>query len=335
LTAGRRVANGGASRLALVTGASGFVGGHLVEALLGDGWRVRALVRSSSRLRWIPADRVDLVIGGLDDPAALAGALAGVSVVFHLAAVTTAIDPAQYTRVNVDGTRQLLDAMRGAAPRALLVYCSSQAAAGPSRTGRPMTESDEAAPIGPYGVSKLAAERLLANSDCRHVVIRPPAVYGPRDVDILTAFKLARAGLAFRLGPTGQRLALVHVRDLARGLIAAATAAHARGVYYVSGDTVPWESLIASIGTAVARRPRVIPVPSFVPVAAGVAERTLARITGAKVLLTAERVLNLRQPDWSCDDTRARRELGYAPAIDLATGFAETAAWYREQGWLS
>jgi nucleoside-diphosphate-sugar epimerase len=78
----------------------------------------------------------------------------------------------------------------------------------------------------------------------------------------------------------------------------------------------------------------VIPVPPFLPAAAGLAERTLSRLTGAKVLLTSERVLNLRQPDWSCDDTRARRELGYAPAIDLPTGFAETAAWYREQGWL-
>jgi nucleoside-diphosphate-sugar epimerase len=286
-------------------------------------------------LRWIPADRIEIAVGALDDGPALAAALADVSVVFHLAAVTAAIDPVEYTRVNVDGTRHLLAAMRTAAPQALVVYCSSQAAAGPSRGGRPMTEIDEPLPIGPYGASKLAAERLLAASDCRHVVVRPPAVYGPRDADILAAFRLARAGLAIRLGPSGQLLALIHVRDLARGLLAAASAPLARGVYYVSGHTVPWESLIASIGAAVARRPRVIPVPSFVPTAAGVAERTLSRLTGAKVLLTSERVLNLRQPDWSCDDTRARRELGYSPAIDLTTGFAETAAWYREQGWLS
>jgi dihydroflavonol-4-reductase len=318
-----------------VTGASGFVGGHLVDALLNDGWRVRVLVRSSSRLRWIPTDRVEVVVGGLDDAPVLTEALFDVTAVFHLAAVTAAIDPAEYTRVNVDGTRHLLDTMRTAGSWALVVYCSSQAAAGPSRGGRPMTEVDEPLPIGPYGASKLAAERLLAASDCRHVVVRPPAVYGPRDADILTAFRLARAGLAIRLGPIGQLLALVHVRDLARGLLAAATAPLARGVYYVSGDTVPWESVIASIGTAVGRRPRVIGVPSFVPHAAGVLERAICRLTGAKVLLTPERVLNLRQPDWSCDDTRARRELRYAPAIDLTTGFAETAAWYREQGWLS
>ena len=315
----------------MVTGASGFVGGHLIEALLGDGWRVRALVRPSSRLRWIPTERVELATRGLDDPAAYTG----VDVVFHLAAVTAAVDTAEYARVNVDGTRQVLDAMRTAAPDAFMVFCSSQAAAGPSLNGRPATEVGPPAPIGPYGASKLAAERLLAASDCRHVVVRPPAVYGPRDVDILAAFKLARAGVAMRLGPSGQRLSLVHVRDLARGLMAAATAQHARGVYYVSGDTLAWESIIASIGVAVGRRPRVIPVPSLVPTTAGMVERAVSRLSGAKVLLTPERVLNLRQRDWSCDDARARRELGYAPAIDLATGFAETAAWYREQGWLS
>jgi nucleoside-diphosphate-sugar epimerase len=321
-------------RLALVTGASGFVGGHLIETLLGEGWRVRALVRSASRLQWVPTDRIEIAVGGLDDGAVVARAMSGVSVVFHLAAVTAAIDPGEYARVNVQGTRQVLDAMRRAAPEALMVFCSSQAAAGPSLEGRPATENDPPAPIGPYGASKLAAERLLAGSDCRHVIVRPPAVYGPRDVDVLKAFQLARAGLAFRLGPKGQLLSLVHARDLARGLLAAATAAHARGVYYVSGDTLPWESLIDNVGRAVGRQPRVVPVPAGVPAVAGVLERTVSRVTGRKVLLTPERVLNLRQPDWSCDDTRARRELDYAPAIDLSTGFAETAAWYREHGWL-
>lgn len=320
--------------LALVTGASGFVGGHLIETLLGEGWKVRALVRASSRLQWVPTDRIEIAVGRLDDRPVLARAMSGVSVVFHLAAVTVALDANDYKRINVDGTRHVLDAMRAGAPDALLVYCSSQAAGGPSRAGRPMTEHDPPAPIGPYGDSKLASERLLAESDCHHVIVRPPAVYGPRDVDILAAFKLARSGLAIRLGPKGQRLSLVHVRDLSRGLLAAATAPNARGVYYVSGDTLPWESLIDTIGHAVGREPRVIPVPAAVPIVAGAVERTVSRLTGKKVLLTEERVLNLRQPDWSCDDGRARRELGYAPAIDLTSGFTETAAWYREQGWL-
>jgi nucleoside-diphosphate-sugar epimerase len=310
------------------------VGGHLVEALLGEGWRVRVLVRSASRLQWLPTDRIEIAVGGLDDSAVAARAMSGVAAVFHLAAVTAALDPAEYTRVNVDGTRRVLDAMRRSAPEARLVFCSSQAAGGPSRAGRPATENDPPAPIGPYGASKLAAERLLAASDSHHVIVRPPTVYGPRDVDVLKAFQLARAGFAMRLGPQGQLLSLVHARDLARGLMAAATTDHARGVYYVSGDTLPWESLIATIGHAVGRQPRVIPVPGAVPVVAGAVERTVSRLTGRKVLLTPERVLNLRQPDWSCDDTRARHELGYAPAIDPQRGFAETAAWYREQGWL-
>ena len=322
------------SRLALVTGASGFVGGHLVEALLANGWRVRALVRRSSQTKWLPTDRIELAYGSIDDPATLAPALDGVTTVFHLAALTSAANQSDYHRVNVGGTGQLLRAMSARAPEATIVLCSSQAAAGPSREGRPVTERDTPAPIGPYGASKLAAEQLVEASGIRHVIVRPPAVYGPRDVDILAAFKMARAGLAVRLGPRGQQLSLVHVRDLSVGLVAAATAESARGVYYVNGSNHPWEAVIASIGAAVGRSPFVLPAPRPLAHAVAWTSRALSRLTGAKPLLTPERIVDLTQPDWTCDDTRARRELGYSSAVMLDDGLRETAMWYREQGWL-
>jgi nucleoside-diphosphate-sugar epimerase len=317
-----------------VTGASGFVGGHLTEALLADGWRVRCLVRRDSNTRWIPADRVEIAYGDVGTASTLPDAVRGVDTVFHLAAVTSARDRADYARINAGGTQSLIDAMRTVAPTATLVLCSSQSAAGPSREGRPITEADAPRPIGPYGGSKLAAEQLVIASELRHIIIRPPAVYGPRDVDILFAFRLASAGIAVRVSSRGQKLSMVHVRDLAAGLVAAASAEHARGVYYVSGGTYFWEEIVQGIGIAVGRRARVIVLPRPLVVATAWANRLVARVIHAKPLLTPERVLDMIQPDWSIDDARARRELGYASAIPLDEGLAETAAWYRQAGWL-
>src|ERR687888_1898301 len=149
---------------ALVTGATGFIGSHLVDALVAERWRVRCLVRRSSDLRWIPQQQVELAYGGMDEPSMMARALEGVDVVFHIAGVTSALTRDEYFRVNVHGTRRLIEAITERAPRALLVLCSSLAAAGPAREGRPLTEQDPPTPIGPYGESKLAAERLVGSS---------------------------------------------------------------------------------------------------------------------------------------------------------------------------
>jgi nucleoside-diphosphate-sugar epimerase len=320
---------------ALVTGASGFVGSHLVDALVAVRWRVRCLIRRTSDLRWVPTERVELAYAGLEEPGALASALTGVDVVFHIAGVTSTLAREGYTRVNVEGTRRLLEAMSERAPGALLVLCSSLAAAGPARQGRPLTESDPPSPIGPYGESKLAAERLVMASGLRHVIVRPAAVYGPRDRDVLHAFRLAARGWAPRVGPRDQRLSMVHVRDLAGGFLAAAERGAGRGVYYISNGAIyTWEEITGAIAAAVGRRVRAVPVPLPLARAASLGSHLLARCTGCKPLLTPDRVRDLAQPDWSCEATRARVELGYEPSVPLPAGVRETAAWYRAHGWL-
>lgn len=324
----------GTGRIALVTGASGFVGGHVVEALAGGGWTARCLVRPRSdrqRLDGVPG--VEYVLGSMEDSGALTRAVDGVDVVFHLAAVTSAAWPEDYDRVNHRGATRLLEAM---APHrtARLVFCSSLAAGGPSRGDRPLTESDAPAPIGPYGVSKADAEAAVTASGVPSVIIRPPAVYGPGDHDILAAFRLAARGLAMRTGPSGQLLSILHVHDLARGLIAAGEAVPASGVYYINGATHRWEEIVLAIGAAVGRRAHVVPVPRLIFRAVARASRAWARLSGAKPLLTPERALDLVQPAWTCDDSRARAELHYAPRIGLAEGMMATAAWYRASGWL-
>jgi nucleoside-diphosphate-sugar epimerase len=323
---------GAGAGLTLVTGASGFVGGHLVEALVASGQRVRCLVRPKSDRRWLDGVGVTYAVGAVDDVAAMRHALDGVDVVFHLAGLTTAPRESDYDRVNHGGVVRLVDAM--SARPARLVFCSSLAAGGPARAGRPLTEADPPAPIGPYGESKARAEQVVLAAGMPAVVVRPPAVYGPRERDILSAFRLASYGLAIRTGPPRQQLAMVHVSDLVRGLVAAGQSVTASGVYYVSGANHRWEEIVAAMSLAVGRPSRIIPLPAPMLRAAARGARAWARLSGTKALLTPERAQDLLQPAWICDDTRARQDLGYVPRVSLVDGMRTTAEWYRAAGWL-
>jgi dihydroflavonol-4-reductase len=323
-------------RVAVVTGANGFVGSHLVELLLAQGWSVRCVVRERSDLRWIPRDSVDLryLDFANSGPPSLDDALRDASVVFHLAAVTSAPSDSAYERVNVAGTARIVDSVRRSPGKPMLVFCSSQAAAGPARLGRPTREDDEPAPVSAYGRSKLAAERAVRASGIRYAIVRPPTVYGPRDTDVLEAFRLARRGIALRIAAESQRISIVHVADLVSAMVATADAP-AESTYFVT-DGVPhtWRDLMHGIGRAVGRVPTVIPVPRPAAVAAASIGRAWSSVTGKKPLLTPDRVAEMTQSDWSCDDSRARRELGYASLVPLEAGLRETAEWYRSVGWL-
>jgi dihydroflavonol-4-reductase len=321
-------------RVALVTGATGFIGSHLVEALLARGWRVRCLVRKTSVLKWIPTDDVSLIngdvaLGGED----LERAVRNVSVVFHLAGLTSAGDDSAYITVNVEGTRNVVTAMQKSARESLLVFCSSLAAAGPAR-GRPVNETDEPSPVSAYGRSKLTAERIVEESGLRYLIVRPPAVYGPRDTDILAAFRLAMRGFAFRVAPEGQKLSLVHAEDLARGLACAAET-DGSGLYYMTDGMVhTWESVIDHVSRAVGKHPRIIGIPSRISDLIARAEQFRASLVGAKPLLTPDRMKELTQANWTCDDTRARLDIDYESSISLPEGLKSTAEWYRQQKWL-
>lgn len=328
--------------LAVVTGASGFVGSHLVEALAALGVRTRALVRATSETRWLPPG-IDRCTASLDDAQALADVVRGASVVFHLAAVTSSARQPDYVRANVDGTRRVLDAVREHAATARVVLCSSLAALGPARDGRPLREDDAPQPVSPYGQSKLAAEGVADEFAAVHgldlIILRPTAVYGPRDRDVLAAFRLARHGLALRVAPPDQRLTMIHARDLAAALVLAARRAPppagAVPRYHVSdGVTYSWRAVIEAIGAAVGRVPRVIPVPGSIAATVAAATTAVALVRHRKPLLTVHRISELAARDWSCDITRARRELGFEPAVRLEDGMRETAEWYRAQGWL-
>jgi nucleoside-diphosphate-sugar epimerase len=277
---------------------------------------------------------IECTPGSTEDPESLRRALDGVTIVYHLAAVTSAVRDADYDRVNYGGVVRLLDAMAAGSPGARLVFCSSLAVGGPARSGRPLTEADPPAPIGPYGKAKARAEQAVGASAIESVIVRPPAVYGPRDRDVLTVFRLAARGWALRTGPRGQELALIHVRDLVRGLIAAGSHRQATGPYYLNGGNYSWDAITAAIGMAVDRPLHVVALPGAAVMTAGVIARQWSRWVGTRPAITPERAVDLAQIAWTCDDSRARRELGYVPGIAMGDGMRDTAAWYRSAGWL-
>lgn len=286
-------------------------------------------------LRWVPVDDVSLINGDVTDAGEdLERAVKNVSVVFHLAGLTSATDDSAYVAVNVEGTRNVVSAMQKVAPDALIVFCSSLAAAGPSTKKRPLNETDSPSPVSAYGRSKLIAERIVEESGLQHLIVRPPAVYGPRDSDILAAFRLAARGLALRVAPEGQQLSLVHVEDLARGLARAAET-EGRGLYYMTDGMIhTWESVLENMSRAVGRKARTIAIAPFLADGLSRLEVLRASMFGSKPLLTPDRIIELCQASWTCDDTRARLDIDYESSITLPDGMRSTAEWYRKQGWL-
>lgn len=321
----------------LLTGATGFVGSHTAEALTQRAIPVRALVRRSGVTDALQRLGVELVEGDLGDRPALERAVRDVDVVLHLAALTKARSAAEYDRVNAAGTEELVRAMLAARPRPRrLVVLSSLAAAGPCAADA-VGPTDTPAPITAYGRSKLAGERaaLAASTQFEVVVLRAPAVYGPRDRDLYRFFRLAARGiLPVPAGPV-RRLQLIHVGDLAEALVLAATAERAEGIMHAAETMAyTWESVGEQVAAAVGRRARIVRMPGALFFAAATISEAASAAAGRSTIFNRDKARELLAPGWLCETETARRVLGFESRIPLAQGLRDTAQWYRAEGWL-
>jgi dihydroflavonol-4-reductase len=315
----------------LVTGATGFVGSHFVEALARHGMEARALVRPTSDVSVLRRCGIEPVVCGLDDPAGLRQAVADAATVVHAAAATRALARTTFHDVNVEGTRRLVDAMTADGGARRLVYLSSLSAAGPAEAG--------GGPVGPlttYGRTKLEGERIaLGQEGLRAIVLRPPAVYGPRDTDLLPFFRLARRGILPVVGRAERRLQMIHARDLAEAMVLAVRRPGATGVYAVADPTVyAWAEVLDMVGAAVGRRGWKVPLPTAALTMVALATQAAARLTRRPATLDREKVLELLADGWVCDTEAAREDLGFAATTSLAEGLRETVDWYRAEGLL-
>jgi nucleoside-diphosphate-sugar epimerase len=322
---------------AFLTGATGFVGGHLVDQLLAGGHQVAALVRDPAKGAGLAARGVRLVQGDLRDLRALREGTADAEVVYHLAALTGAVKEAEFLQANRDGTANVVNACSQAPARPRLVYVSSMAAGGPSRRGVPKRDASDDRPVTMYGRSKLAGEQVLRASGHPWVILRPPTVYGPRDRDnLLTLFKTARTGFAPVFGDGSMELSAIYVADLASACLAAATAPGVTGgTFYVNHPQVVTSAdLVRQIGRTMGREVRLIGIPE--PVARGILTLTGAAATlfRRKTILRADKANEFYQEAWTGDPAPFSALSGWTAATDLDHGLARTLEFYREAAWL-
>ena len=336
--AGSRAAGGGL-RIAL-TGATGFLGSHIADALLARGYRVRASVRATSNLRWLTGKPVETVVVDLTDPVDCARFLAGTDSLVHCAGMVTAPAMEIYHTANVKSTATLLEAAQntwtGNEDDAAFVLISSLAAHGPAGLDRPARETDTCRPISDYGRSKLAAEELLTAKKWafRTVVLRPPALYGPRDAEFLPLVRMAVRGWTWRIGRRLTGFSLVDGRDAAAAAIALLETESATGPFFVDDGRTgyDWPALAEALGQMAGHRIRILPVPMGLL-------KIIFRLAGStpaarSAVLNRDRIRSLDTEGWVCDGSRLVAATGFGARWDAARGLTETLEFYRENGWL-
>jgi nucleoside-diphosphate-sugar epimerase len=333
---------------ALVTGATGFIGPHLVRRLAQRGDEVTCLVRPTSNLAALAPWPVRFVPGDITDLANLETAVAGCDVVFHLAGVTTALRRADMFRVNADGVANVAQACATRLTPPKLILVSSLAASRPARDGRAVCESDDPAPVSTYGRSKRAGE-LAAEKHAASVpitIIRPPIVFGEGDRALLPLFEgIARWGVHLVPGYFEKRFSLIHADDLANALLLAVERGarlageqrpSAQGVYFVAADESPsYAEIGRMVGAALGRR-RVMVVRQahFAVWSIAAATQTLGWLRRRPFAFNWDKAREATAGSWLCSAERFQRDTGFSPAASIADRLQQTAQWYQEQGWL-
>ncbi|MFP6745547.1 MAG: NAD-dependent epimerase/dehydratase family protein [Alphaproteobacteria bacterium] len=306
-----------------MTGASGFVGGHIAHELIAQGWRVSALVRR--RDATLPGGVVP-VSGDLEDSSSLIELVTGADAVIHCAGVVGAVDRAGFQAVNVGGTARLATAATGLERPPRFIQMSSLAAREPA--------------LSAYGASKRDGEQALLHHGERldWTILRPAAVYGPGDRATLAFFKQWQSGFMVVPAGGGQRLSLIHGADLAAAVVALLASGAGVGVTFEVGDRHPvgysWREVAAAGGRALGRRVTCVPVPRAVLMAAAAASAAAHGLIGRTPMVTPGKVRELYHPDWVCDGHALAAATGWSPTATMEEGIITTAAWYREQGWL-
>lgn len=327
---------------ALVTGATGFLGSHLTDFLLKKGYEVSVLARPSSKWDNLDFPGYKSISGSLDDPLSLRKAVEGQDFVFHAAGLIRARSRDEFFEVNHLGTQKVLEAVAYANPKlSRFVYVSSMAAAGPADEGadkRLKKESDVCNPITPYGESKWEGEieTMRYREKFPVTIIRPPAIYGPKDKSMFTYFWLASKGFYPLIGTGDSYVNIVCVYDLVEGIIAAAEEPKAAGeIFYLAEKQVySWREAGQIIAFACGKAGRALRIPKWLLFTAGEANQFVSNLFGKAALISRWKAIELSQKFWTCDVSKAEKTFGYQTRYSLPDGAEVTCEWYKKAGWL-
>ena len=325
--------------IALVTGANGFVGSHLVDYLLSKGLKVRCLVRKSSNLKWLDKKDVEIFDSGLSDKEGLRKAFRDVNYIFHVAGVVKSKTRDGYFKGNVETTRNLLEvALENTLTIKRFLMVSSLTVSGPSTEGNPVNEETSCNPITTYGQSKLEQERLvLSYKDKLPITIcRAPAVYGERDTEIFIYFQTFSKGLTTTIGFNKKELSLIHAVDLVEGIYLAAVSEKAKGeIYFIGSEKYyTWQEINSITAKVLNKKPIIIKVPHFLVYAIASVAQFFAIFSSKPATLNIEKAKDITRQYWTCDTSKAMRDLGYRQKISIEDGIKRTCDWYKQMKWI-
>lgn len=322
---------------ALVTGSNGFIGSHLVEALIGKGYEVHGLVRKASNLRWLKGLNVELHTGDCVDKKSLHNAVRDMDWVYHVGGIINGKDWLQYYRVNCEGTKNLAEACIETNPKLRkFVFISSISAAGPGRKGEVIREEDEPNPTSDYGKSKLIAEQSLVELKDKLpvTIIRPSTILGKREDDFLKMLKLVKRRIIPVIGNGDGQTSLCFVDDLVRGIILAGESDKSKNqVYFIAdGNVYSWHYVIGLARKYLNIGLPVIKITYPVMYLAGLFVEVISNIKGKKSFFNRETVRETRDAYWIYDISKISKELGYKPRVDFEQGMKDSIQWYRDRG---
>ena len=327
------------NKIAVVTGANGFVGSHLVDLLLENNYIVRCITRKSSNLKWLKNKDVQIFDSGLLDKEELRKAFKGADYIYHVAGVIKSKKPEGYFQGNVETTRVLLETaveFKDTIKKFLVV--SSQTAAGPSYNGKVMTENDPCNPITTYGRSKLAEEELAKSfmNLLPITICRAPAVFGDRDTEIFIFFKTFSKGLMTTIGFDKKLISLIYVKDLVKGFMLAAESDKSAGqTYFISSEKYyTWDEIGDITAKVLGKNPIKIKVPHSIVYTIAAVAQIIAMFSSKPATLNIEKSRDLTRNAWICDTGKAIRELNYHQTIPIEEGIKRTCEWYKKQGWI-
>ena len=326
--------------IVFVTGATGFIGSHLVDRLLEKNCKIKCLVRKTSNLRWLEGKPVEYVYGNLFDNNVLSEAVKDADYVYHIAGVTFAKKKEDYYRGNSEATKNFIEVCYKTNPRLKrFVFISSQTAVGPSPdSDHPVNEETEYHPITTYGRSKMEAEKTVAEyfDKMKCTVIRAPAVYGQRDVAILEYFKAMNMGLQALIGFGEKLVSLIHGIDLVDGIILAAESEKAVSqIYFISSEKFYSWNEVGKLTTRIMGKKNItIRIPHFAVYTVGAFAQFFSSFSKKPAILNIEKCKDITQNYWTCSIEKAKKDLAFKEKIGIEEGIRQTIEWYRKEGWI-